>query len=63
MPDGMFGAMLRYRANVGGDPRVGVVAVFVRERDSVLALGSAPASVEAQRLPEIERMLRSFAFE
>lgn len=63
MPDGMPGAMLRYRANVGSDARVGVVAVFVRERDSVLALASAPASVEAQRLPEIERTLRSFVFE
>lgn len=63
MQDGMPGVMLRFRANVSGDQRVGVVALFVRERDSVLAVASAPATTEAERLPEIERMLRSFVFE
>ncbi len=63
MRENMPGAMLRYRANVGGDQRVGVVAVFVRDSGSVLALASVPASLEAARMPEVERMLGSFAFE
>lgn len=63
LPDTMPGRMVRFRANVSGDRRVGYAAVFVRERDSVLVVASVPVAVEAQRLPEAERMLRSFVFE